>query len=380
MTFKAVIFTLVGAGLCAVGVFVFLIASDASSTSTERSVQAPLVEVAEVSEVTRFPALTTTGFVRPADALTLTVEVSGRVVEIHKRFEIGAHLEAGTKIIALDPTLYEAEVLRAESALQGARSRVSQAENALSRQQQLAQNDFASEARIEELEATLAGAVAEEGAARASLIVAKDQVADTVVTVPFPFVVLSEQVSFGALVSAGQSLGEVARNDVAEVRTALTERDYRSFRAAGGMMGRVIRVGDADSDMWAEATITAIAPQLDGAARMVDVIATLQDPFRQDVPLLLNSVVDVEIPLPDTGRSVLSLPLDALQTGQRVWRVDEEKRLRAVDFTIERRTETELFILSDALQPGDRVLTTALQIQVEGREVRLTERTDHGEG
>ncbi|SHH93699.1 efflux RND transporter periplasmic adaptor subunit [Marivita hallyeonensis] len=368
-----IFFSVFGAAILGGGIAALIWAGNETEAPQSQTRLPPLVTVATVTEVTRPPALLTTGFVRPSDPLTLTTEVAGRVEFIHPDFETGGRIDADTPVVRLGRTPYEAELMRAESLRMSAEAALMQAENALERQRQLAANNFASDARIEELEAARAAAQADLGSARASVTIAQDQVADTSLSLPYVALVTSEDISPGALVQPGQRIGDVVRADRAELRTSLTERDYRRFAANGGIIGKTVIVRLRDSDASREAEITAVSPQLGGATRMVEIIATITDPFEGENKLLLNALVDVEIPFNDTQRSVLSVPSSALQTRQRLWRVDEDLRLRPVDFVIERRTEDTLFLLSDEIAPGDRVLTTALQTQIEGREVRIDE-------
>ena len=375
MTFKTILFTLLGAGVLAAGVAVTYFAGQSEGSAGSNPPSASVVEVVQPNLIDKSPALTTTGFIAASDRLAIAPEVAGRVVEVSADFEIGETLSAGQTIVSLDATTFEAEVMRAESALAGAQAAEDQSRNALARQTELSESDFASEATIDDLSANVALAEADVTSARAALQTARKRLDDTTLTVPFDAIVVSEDVSLGQLLQPAQTVGEVVRADRAELRTSLTESDYRMVSANGTLIGRTFSVIPSPGRALT-ARVTAVSPEVGGNARMIEIIALIENPFKAEPPLLLNSFVDVRIDMPDTDRPVFEVPLQALQVGQRIWKLSEDDTLLPVSFRIDRRTESALFIVSDDLSPDDRVVVTALQTQVEGRQVRVPDTGD----
>lgn len=90
--------------------------------------------------------VTVTGFgeVRTLNTVTITPEVSGRIVEIHPNLEVGLLIPEGETLFRIDPQTYEARVQEAQAA-------VAQAEAALSRLQKQSTTD---EERLATLERT----------------------------------------------------------------------------------------------------------------------------------------------------------------------------------------------------------------------------------
>jgi len=375
VTFKTILFTLLGAGVLAAGVAVTYFAGQSEGSAGSNPPSASFVEVVQPNLIDRSPALTTTGFIAASDRLAIAPEVAGRVVEVSADFEIGETLAAGQTIVSLDATTFEAEVMRAESALAGAQAAEDQSRNALARQTELSESDFASEATIDDLSANVALAEADVTSARAALQTARKRLDETTLTVPFDAIVVSEDVSLGQLLQPAQTVGEVVRADRAELRTSLTESDYRMVSANGTLIGRTFSVIPSPGRTLT-ARVTAVSPEIGGNARMIEIIALIENPFRAEPPLLLNSFVDVRIDMPDIDRPVFEVPLQALQVGQRIWKLSEDDTLLPVSFRIDRRTESALFIVSDDLSPDDRVVMTALQTQVEGRQVRVANTGD----
>ena len=366
-----------GAGV-AVAIFAGRFADDASTTP----VTAPLVEVARPEVVALPPAVVETGFVRAAERVDIVPEISGRVVEIGDHFAIGGRFSEGDLVLRLSSTTIETEVTQAEARLARAQAAEAQASAELVRQRELVASDVTSEAQLERVAADAAAATAEVAQARAALDAARTRLEDMTLRAPMDALVIAENASPGQLLQVGETVGTVVAADVAEVRTGLAEQDFRRLREAGPLEGREVEImvdSDGGGDGAGEAipgTITAFAPALEGSARTVEVVVEVEDPFSQARGLILNSVVTVSIPLPGADRQLYRLPVGALQTGRRLWRVTDENRLEDLEAVIERRSETGVFVSADALSADDRVLLTQIPNPLPGLEVRL--RSDGG--
>jgi len=118
--------------------------------------------------------------------------------------------------------------------------------------------------------------------------------------------------------------------------------------------------------------------EIDPKSRMVHVIASFDDPYGRNEaasftsssrpPLAVGLFVEAEI----AGRRVediIVLPRAALRGADEVVIVDEENRLhlRRVDVL---RTQSDVVFIRGGLRPGERVVTSDLDIVVEGMSVR----------
>ena len=98
-------------------------------------------------------------------------------------------------------------------------------------------------------------------------------------------------------------------------------------------------------------------------------------PPNQLLELPIGLFVDAEIE--GRGRSdVYVLPRDALRSGERVFVVDDEGRLRFRDIELLRTTRDQI-VVGQGLAPGERVLTSALDAAIDGMAVRIA---DDGSG
>ncbi len=364
-----VLYAIGGLVIVAAGVAAAFFAGRLGEAETASPPAAPLVEVARPEAVAAPPSIAETGFVRAAERIAVTPEVSGRVVEIGEHFSLGARVRDGDLLVRLSSTAIETDVTRAEARLARAEAAEAQVSAALARQEELAESDFTAEAELERVAADAAAASAEVAQAEAALEAARTRLEDTRLTAPFDALVIAEDASPGQLLQVGERIGTIVAANVAEVRTGLTERDFRRLREGGPIEGREVRVeveGEA-----IPGTIAAFAPALEGQARTVEIVVEVEDPFSAARGLILNGIVTVVIPLPESDRQLYRLPDGALQVGERLWRVTAENRLEAVDATIERRGEGAVFVASDTLSPDDRILLTQVPNPLPGLEVRL---------
>jgi hypothetical protein len=121
---------------------------------------------------------------------------------------------------------------------------------------------------------------------------------------------------------------------------------------------------------------------LDARTRMINVVARVDDPYDREgggqrPPLPVGLFVDAEI----EGRlveDVFELPRAALRRDGQVWVVDEDDRLhvRRVDVL---RSGRQYTWIREGLEPGEKVVTSSLEVVSEGMKVRVAKRTARGE-
>ena len=157
------------------------------------------------------------GRVRPARAIEVGAEISGRVVEVLADFD--DRVEEGQLLARIDPEPYEAALVRAEASLQTARasllearSRLRAAQRELERTQPLASSGAASRARLEQLEFEAEQFEAAVQRSQAGVVLAEAQLREasinlerTVISAPISGFVLERRIEAGQAVNAAFS-------------------------------------------------------------------------------------------------------------------------------------------------------------------------------
>jgi len=164
------------------------------------------------------------GEVQPRSEISVTSQVSGRIVFISDRFVDGGFIAAGQTIARLDKEDAELAVIRAKAG-------VATAEQALAREQaeaELAVKDLqelgiADSSPLARREPQLAEARAALDSSRAQLSEANLALKRTVITAPFDVRVRERAADVGQFISPGQVLGSIFAIDSVEVALPITD-------------------------------------------------------------------------------------------------------------------------------------------------------------
>ncbi len=252
------------------------------------------------------------------------------------------------------------EVIREQARLEEARNHLTRLESLINRNAVSRTDLDAGVAAVSVAEASLAAAVqqVEEKVAlikvhRASLLLARESLAQAVVRAPFDGVVQSRHgSSLGASVQRGDPLVTVVRTDPLRFRGTVPERQSLKLRVGQQVLVRL--------DSVAKPIITAvarIAPLLDEMSR------TLM--FEADIPnpegcLRSGLFAEADV-IVDEHAEALVVPTASVREfagAERVWRVEAGGQSRSVTVRTGRRTQ-ELVEIVSGLSPGDLVIGDA---------------------
>ena len=218
------------------------------------------------------------GRVRPARAIEVGAEISGRVVEVLADFD--DRVEEGQLLARIDPEPYEAALVRAEASLQTARasllearSRLRAAQRELERTQPLASSGAASRARLEQLEFEAEQFEAAVQRSQAGVVLAEAQLREasinlerTVISAPISGFVLERRIEAGQAVNAAFStpvLFVIAAN-LSEVVIEARVAEADIGRISEGMEVRFSVDSIPRENFTGEAGPVRRSPQIDG--------------------------------------------------------------------------------------------------------------------
>ncbi|WP_345794924.1 efflux RND transporter periplasmic adaptor subunit [Thauera sp. JM12B12] len=343
------------------------------------------------------PTLVLYGRIEAPDRIRAAAPVGGRVLEIGVRD--GDRVEPGTVLARLDPRDLEPRVAQAAADVERERIRHRHDQEAIAQERTLLQLAEARLERFERLKNARLGAEsafdqAREEVARVRLSLSQRQQAIAehparlaqlqarlaearrdaergAIVAPFAARIGRVEVAAGDQVQPGQTLLSLYSSDALylrarvpaiyaeELRTALARGEPLLARAEFGatpLLARLDRIaGEAD-------------------ARGVDVLLRLDDASKVPVGAFVNAVL--ERPL---ASGVFPIPPAALHGGDRVYRIEDDARLRAVPIVRagERREGNTLELLVRAAAPGDllrdgtRILATHLPHAIDGLAVEV---------
>ena len=305
------------------------------------------VETAPVKSARLQEDVVAIGTLRSNESVVVRPEISGRISEIG--FAEGSPVQKGQLLVALDASVYAAEV-------QQARANLALAETNFNRTTELEREKFVSaNAKDQSLNALRVG--------QANLALAEARLAKTQIRAPFSGVIGIRQVSVGDYVKEGQDL--VSLEDISALKV-----DFRlpEVMLADLKRGQTVEVAsDAMPNRTYAATLDAIDPLVDQNGRAVILRARLKNTEGQLRP---GMFVRTRLIIAERANA-LTVPEEALMpsgTDQHVYKIVDGKATRVkVKTGLRRGSQVEV---TEGLQLND-VIVTAGQIKLrEGATVR----------
>ncbi len=345
----------------------------------ERIDPGPLVEVIEVTEEVMTVTISGHGEVVPKVAVDVVPQVAGRVVRVHPSLVSGGFFKAGEALVVIEARDYELAVERAQASV--ARAEVAletqRAEAEIARQEWDAIHPgedppsglVVREPQVRQAEAELA-------AAQADLDVARLNLERTRVTVPFDGVVVSKAVDAGQFVATGQKVARVYGTRVVEVRVPLQERELAWFDVPNGSgdergsEARVRTTSGRGEQVWTGHVVREEA-EVDRASRMVHVVVEVLRPYdASDGRSALRPGSFVEVVIDGrTVSGVVVVPRHVVHEGDTVWVVDEGRL--SIREVVVARSDRDHALVTSGLEPGELVISSALDAVTEGMLVRV---------
>ncbi|MEM7306953.1 MAG: efflux RND transporter periplasmic adaptor subunit [Planctomycetota bacterium] len=249
------------------------------------------------------------GTLEPRQRLALAAELSGRLARVHAGWDTGARVAAGAELFALDEAPFELAVGRAEASLaeaeaasEAAAVRLASAERDVRSAEErlvLAERErdriaglqsegivspsdvdraagSALDARVtlERAQAARSAAVQDEltagariGVAQAALAEAGDRLARTTVRAPIDGRFVARAPTLGRFVAPGEPLGELVDTDVLVLVAAVPEDELALLEVGQAVDVQLVGRAEVRRPEPFAATVSAIAPVVDGGLR-----------------------------------------------------------------------------------------------------------------
>jgi len=256
------------------------------------------------------------GTIRARQESPLSFRVGGNLVKRH--VDAGQRVKQGDVLAELDVADFALQARASQAQLAAAEADLARTRDDLKRYQVLADQQLVSRSQLDQQSAAFKAAQGQANAARANLDVLRNQAGYAQLRAPADGVIASREAEAGQVVSAGQTIFNLAADGAREVLIDLPEATFRDYA-----VGQPVQV-----ELWNRpgqrlpGTIREIAAAADPQART----------YATRVSLAADALADVELGqsarvFSSAGRSgTLQLPLAALQRGANgassVWVVD----------------------------------------------------------
>ncbi|GJD34930.1 Multidrug resistance protein MdtA [Methylobacterium aerolatum] len=335
-----------------------LVASLTGSKPPAKAEEPPMtVTVAQAHREAVPITFTYTGtIIAPQDA-ALQARVTGNVME--RPFEPGSHVTKGQVLFRIDPRPFEVSLAQAKAQEAQAKSQLQFAQAEVSRTDTLADKGYASEQRLQQLQANAAGASAQVQQAEAAIARQNLNLDYATVNAPFDGRASLSIINPGDLVIENQTqLVSVVQLDPIDVQMALSSEDSETVREAmqGGPV--MVEVLDEAGKPVREARIYQLDNRFDPRTARRLVRALLPN---QDERFLPGQFVRARVKT-GTEEKVLipTIALSAQLAQQIVYVVDDQGVVHQKPVTTGDSFGENTAIVA-GLKPGEKVVTDHIQ-------------------
>ena len=343
--------------------------------------QLPKTRVIELNVVDFEPQIETSGVIRAHNQITLTSQVSGRIVATHPQFEDGAYFEEGTVLVELDKADFKTAVAIAKSQQAQALAILAQ-EQTRAKQARLDWEDLGYEEEPSDLVLRvpqLREAEARVEAAAAQLEQAERGLERCQIRAPFDGRMRQRMVGVSQTIGSGTSLASIFAVDYAEVRLPIEARHMRFLElpeeASDSPVKIILRDAlDESNKVEREAWIVRTEGALNEQSLDLFAIARIDDPFGREsgkAPLRIGQPVSAKVP----GRpfeKVVVIPRKAVRQLSRITVVDRDSHIitkRMVTPLWE--NDTDLIVSDEFLIDGTLLATAYLVYTPDGTPVEI---------
>ena len=343
--------------------------------------QLPKTRVIELTVVDFEPQIETSGVIRAHNQITLTSQVSGRIVATHPQFEDGAYFEEGTILVELDKADFKTAVASAKSQQAQALAILAQ-EQTRAKQARLDWEDLGYEEEPSDLVLRvpqLREAEARVEAAAAQLEQAERGLERCQIRAPFDGRMRQRMVGVSQTIGSGTSLASIFAVDYAEVRLPIEARHMQFLELPEEASDSPVRIIlrdalDESNKVEREAWIVRTEGALNEQSLDLFAIARIDDPFGREsgkAPLRIGQPVSAKVP----GRpfeKVVVIPRKAVRQLSRITVVDRDSHIitkRMVTPLWE--NDTDLIVSDEFLVDGTLLATAYLVYTPDGTPVEI---------
>ena len=175
------------------------------------------------------------GEVKPRHEIDLGFRIGGKV--IGRSVDVGARVARGTPLARLDPADVALQADAQKAAVAATETEYRYAEAEFDRYESLFRQKFISASALDQKRNALDANRAKWEQARAQLSVTRNQAAYATLVAPYDGVITAVSVEAGQVVTTGQTVMKLAREDEREVAISVPESRIAELRAAGPSQG-----------------------------------------------------------------------------------------------------------------------------------------------
>ncbi|HET7400619.1 MAG TPA: efflux RND transporter periplasmic adaptor subunit [Usitatibacter sp.] len=338
-----------------------------SKAATPAPAAAPLLISSEDLQVVRSNALASgpsiTGSIQPERRADLRAEVQAVVLEVLK--ENGDVVRRGDLLVRLDSTAIRDALASAQASDRAAQQALDQAERQFQRMKTLRTSGMASAQALDDAEGHRNSALSDVEAAKARLVLAKQQMTRTEVRAPFDGIVTDRKASPGDTAQVGKELLKVIDPRSMRFEGSVPSDQVGEVRAGQPVSFRVNGYGDQEFS----GRVRRVNPAANTSTRQVEVLV---DFVGDKQPKLAGLYAEGRV---ETSSSAsLTIPSSAIvRDGDKAsaWRLAADKLQKVPVVVGDRDPRRGDYVVKSGLAEGDQVIRYPTATLKDGQPVQL---------
>ncbi len=388
----------IGILLIGIALFAYMVATKkAPSKKHSASLNISVATIPAISSESEV-VVSAMGSVIPSRSVTILPQVTGKITQVDKKLVPGGLFKKGQIIAKIDPSDYNLAVRAQESNVALARQNLAMEEGnhaaAKIEWSLIEDNIQPTEAgkRLAMRDIQLESAKTALKSAQSSLEKAQLDRSRTTIRAPFNAFVTEKNIDIGQVVSGQTPIVTLVDSDTSWVQVYVPLQKLRWIVIPGvngdvGSRARIIQ--DAGGgQIEREGRVIKLLADLDAKGKTARLLIEIKDPFALDestkinvednkalnkLPLLLGSYVKVLFE-GQTQSGIFALPEGVLREESKVWVRSAEGRLNIRQVKLLWRADGKAYVQGD-LSDGDRIITSRIQLPVEGMKLSLIGQT-----
>ncbi len=358
--------------LAGAGISWMLVKTKPKAAQKPRSATLPVVEVISASKSDYAVRISSQGEVLPGRRTSLAAEVSGRVIWVSPKFEVGERFEENEILVEIDPADYEAAEIMAASELATAVLNLEQ-ERARSEQAKRDWEALGGGGKASELvlrKPQLESATKRVDAAQAALDKTKRDLSRTKVRAPYACQIQATFTEKGSSLVAGAPVADLFSRDF-ELRLPVSLEDFRFIDMTSTVDVTFMARFGGDEITW-KGRLLRTEGQVDRGSQSVFLVAGIA-PVEPDTAAAKFLVPGLFLQAELTGKTlsaVYTLPRRAFYGKDRILVVNTDKttELRQVMVI---RTERDEVVVGKGIGEGELVAISPVPNVIDGMSVKI---------
>ncbi len=268
------------------------------------------------------------GFVQAHISARLSSQISGKVIRVSPKLQVGKSVKQGETLVQLGISDYQAAVANAKANLASAQSLYAQEQGRARQAQRDAKRLSVKPTPLSLRKPQLAAAKAAVANAKAQLELAETNLARTTISAPFNAVIDNKDVALGERVSPGSALATLLGSDRFTVKLTIKAHDLPLIA-----VGDTLTLTDSTYGHTRHGVINRLSAGFNPQNRTVAAYVDIDQPLAGDTPLLLSDYVSARI----NGKRIANsawIDNSAIVENRQIWRKNADDSINTVSVNV----------------------------------------------